>query len=232
LLAGHPELAADLVEFFADQDRLQHLAAPLRAVARAAAGEEELVARTLGDFRILREVGRGGMGVVYEAEQLSLRRRVALKVLPYAGMLDPRALQRFHNEAQAAACLHHTNIVPVYFVGSERGVHYYAMQFIDGQTLAALIQQQRQAAASVEKTTVYAPPDGVAAPTAETVVAAQPATRPNRPDNHSLRVTRPTEYPRDLGSRIRGLRPTPGISVGTPGARGSRGSGRYEGAKR
>src|SRR5207237_7572076 len=102
-------------------------------------------ARTLGDFRIVREVGRGGMGVVYEAEQLSLRRRVALKVLPYAGALDPRALQRFQNEAQAAACLHHTNIVPVHFVGSERGVHFYAMQFIDGQTLAALVRQLRQA---------------------------------------------------------------------------------------
>ena len=75
----------------------------------------------LGDFRILREVGRGGMGVVYEAEQVSLGRRVALKVLPFAAALDPRQLQRFQIEAQAAACLHHTNIVPVYAVGCERG---------------------------------------------------------------------------------------------------------------
>src|SRR5262249_3060674 len=89
--------------------------------------------------RILREVGRGGMGIVYEAEQLSLRRRVALKVLPFAAALDARHLQRFKNEAQAAACLHHSNIVPVYAVGSERGVHYYAMQLIDGHSLAALI---------------------------------------------------------------------------------------------
>ena len=86
----------------------------------------------LGDFRLIREVGRGGMGVVYEAEQLSLGRRVALKVLPFAAALDPRQLQRFQVEAQAAAQLHHTNIVPVYAVGCERGVHYYAMQFIDG----------------------------------------------------------------------------------------------------
>ncbi len=72
----------------------------------------------LGDFRLLREVGRGGMGVVYEAEQVSLGRRMALKVLPLAATMDPRQLQRFHNEARAAACLHHTNIVPVYAVPS------------------------------------------------------------------------------------------------------------------
>jgi tetratricopeptide (TPR) repeat protein len=97
----------------------------------------------LGDFCILREVGRGGMGVVYEAEQLSLHRRVALKVLPLASMLDPRQLQRFNIEAQAAALLHHTNIVPIHAVGCERGVHYYAMQFIDGRTLAELINERR-----------------------------------------------------------------------------------------
>jgi serine/threonine protein kinase/WD40 repeat protein len=98
---------------------------------------------TLGDFHLLREVGRGGMGVVYEAEQISLGRRVALKVLPFAAALDAKQLQRFKNEAQAAACLHHTNIVPVHGVGSERGVHFYAMQFIDGHTLAALIAELR-----------------------------------------------------------------------------------------
>src|SRR5438105_6003186 len=93
----------------------------------------------LGDFRLVREVGRGGMGIVYEAEQISLTRRVALKVLPFAGMLDPRQLQRFKNEAQAAAQLHHPHIVPIYSVGCERGVHYFAMQYIEGRTLAELI---------------------------------------------------------------------------------------------
>ncbi len=97
----------------------------------------------LGDFRIVREVGRGGMGVVYEAGQLSLGRRVALKVLPFAAALDPRQLQRFQNEAQAAAGLHHTHIVPVFAVGGERGVHYYAMQFIEGRTLAEVIRELR-----------------------------------------------------------------------------------------
>jgi serine/threonine protein kinase/tetratricopeptide (TPR) repeat protein len=98
----------------------------------------------LGDFRLLRPVGRGGMGIVYEAEQVSLHRRVALKVLPFAAALDPQHLQRFQTEAQAAAQLHHTNIVPVFSVGCERGVHYYAMQFIEGQTLAALIRDLRR----------------------------------------------------------------------------------------
>jgi serine/threonine protein kinase/Flp pilus assembly protein TadD len=94
---------------------------------------------TIGDYRILREVGRGGMGIVYEAEQLSLGRRVALKVLPFAATMDPRHLDRFRNEAQAAAQLHHNHIVPVFGVGQDRGVHYYAMQFIEGQTLAEVI---------------------------------------------------------------------------------------------
>src|SRR6516162_420790 len=93
----------------------------------------------LGDYRLLREVGRGGMGVVYEAVQISLGRRVALKVLPFAATLDTRQLQRFKNEAQAAAGLHHQHIVPVYAVGCERGLHFFAMQFIEGRTLAAVI---------------------------------------------------------------------------------------------
>ena len=101
----------------------------------------------LGDFRLLREIGRGGMGVVYEAEQISLRRRVALKVLPFAAAMDPRQLQRFKNEALAAAHLHHENIVPVHAVGCERGVHYYAMQFIEGRSLAALIAAAARATA-------------------------------------------------------------------------------------
>ena len=106
--------------------------------------QEPLHQQILGDFCILREIGRGGMGVVFEAEQVSLRRRVALKVLPAASMLDPRSLQRFRNEAQAAASLHHRNIVPIYGVGCERGVHYYAMQYIDGLTIAEVIAKLRE----------------------------------------------------------------------------------------
>jgi serine/threonine protein kinase len=97
----------------------------------------------LGDFQLLQEVGRGGMGVVYQAEQVSLGRRVALKVLPCAAALDGRQLQRFKNEAQAAALLQHPNIVPVIAVGCDRGTHFFAMQFIDGTSLAALIRDLR-----------------------------------------------------------------------------------------
>jgi WD40 repeat protein/serine/threonine protein kinase len=119
----------------------------------------------LGDFRIRREVGRGGMGVVYEAEQISLRRRVALKVLPFAATMDPRQMRRFQNEAEAAACLHHQHIVPVYFVGCERGVHFYAMQFIDGLPLSELIRQlvQRPSAEGKWITGDEAPPGEMAA---------------------------------------------------------------------
>ena len=95
----------------------------------------------LGDYELVEEVGRGGMGVVYEGYQISLKRRVALKILPAAGALDARQLQRFQIEAQAAAGLHHPNIVPVFTVGTERGIPFYAMQFIEGRTLAQIIRE-------------------------------------------------------------------------------------------
>jgi tetratricopeptide (TPR) repeat protein len=99
--------------------------------------------RRLGDFEITREIGRGGMGVVYEARQVSLNRRVALKVLGPGLGLTPRAVERFRREAEAAAKLHHTNIVPVYATGEQGGVHYYAMELIDGPSLDAVIRQLR-----------------------------------------------------------------------------------------
>ena len=100
--------------------------------------------KRLGDFEILEEIGRGGMGVVYEAVQVSLQRRVALKVLPFATVLDQQQLRRFKDEAQIAARLNHPHIVPVYAVGSDRGVHFYAMQFIEGRNVAEMIQDERE----------------------------------------------------------------------------------------
>jgi WD40 repeat protein/serine/threonine protein kinase len=98
----------------------------------------------LGDYQILREVGRGGMGVVYEAQQLSLARHVAIKVLPAHALLDPRHLARFQREARSAARLHHTNIVPVYGVGEQDGLHYYVMQFIKGLALDLVLDELRR----------------------------------------------------------------------------------------
>jgi eukaryotic-like serine/threonine-protein kinase len=155
LLAAHPDLRQDLETFLAGHDKVARLTAPRRAAERGdgrgpfgpshdESDDTHPGIGELGDFRLLREVGRGGMGVVYEAEQLSLRRRVALKVLPFAAAIDPRRLQRFKTEALAAAHAQHERIVPVHAVGCERGVHYYAMQFIDGQSLAGLIGELRR----------------------------------------------------------------------------------------
>jgi WD40 repeat protein/serine/threonine protein kinase len=100
--------------------------------------------RQLGDFQIVREIGRGGMGVVYEATQISLGRHVALKVLPPHALLDPRHLSRFKREARSAAKLHHTNIVPVFGIGEQDGMHYYVMQFIQGLGLDEVLLELRR----------------------------------------------------------------------------------------
>src|SRR5439155_3132971 len=102
------------------------------------------VPECLGDFRILREIGRGGMGIVYEAEQESLSRRVALKVLISQVARTPQQVQRFLREARAAAQLHHTNIVPVFGIGEYNGLHYYAMQFINGLGLDKVLDEVRR----------------------------------------------------------------------------------------
>jgi serine/threonine protein kinase len=93
----------------------------------------------LGDFRIIREIGHGGMGVVYEAEQESLGRHVALKVLSPATFNSPKSIRRFRREAETVARLHHTNIVPVFGVGDEKGLHYYVMQLIEGEPLNEVV---------------------------------------------------------------------------------------------
>jgi serine/threonine protein kinase len=136
-----PELRAAVAECL-DGVELAH-AAGLAFRPSAPPPAPDASPEPLGDFRIVREIGRGGMGVVYEAVQLSLGRRVALKVLPFAAGLDAKHLQRFKTEAHAAAQLHHTNIVPVYAVGQDRGTHYYAMQLIDGRPLDAVIRELR-----------------------------------------------------------------------------------------
>ena len=144
-LDRYPDLAEALNQCL-DGLELVHQAAPLASPLSGHAPRLRrmqtnlLSANPLGDFQIVREIGRGGMGIVYEAVQLSLGRRVALKVLPFAATFDAKHLQRFRQEAQAAAQLHHTNIVPVYAVGCERGIHFYAMQLIEGQSLDVVVR--------------------------------------------------------------------------------------------
>jgi len=105
--------------------------------------------RRLGDFEIVRELGRGGMGIVYEARQVSLNRKVALKVLSGSLGLTTKAVIRFQREAEAAARLHHTNIVPIYATGEQDGAHYYAMELIEGPGLDQVISHMRQMQKSV-----------------------------------------------------------------------------------
>jgi serine/threonine protein kinase len=138
--ARFPDLAAALIQCFDDID-FAH--AGVRGLRPVPPPSFEPPANPLGDFHIVRELGRGGMGVVYEAVQQSLGRRVALKVLPFAAALDARQLQRFKTESHAAAQLHHANIVPVHAVGCDRGIHYYAMQLIEGRPLDRVIRQLR-----------------------------------------------------------------------------------------
>ena len=127
LLAEHPDLAAQLEQCLSGIEFI-HQASVVRPTSEPLG--------QLGDFRIVREVGRGGMGVVYEAEQVTLKRRVALKVLRYGAAAGSEAMQRFQREAETVATLHHTNIVPIFAIGCESGVNYYAMQFIEGRSLA------------------------------------------------------------------------------------------------
>lgn len=154
LLERYPSIAAELSCCLANVDLIQHVGPQLTGEASAAGGSQIQPLATLGDFRIVRELGRGGMGVVYEAEQLSMGRTVALKVLPFAAVLDEKAITRFKNEARAAGTLHHPNIVPVHAVGNERGVYYYAMAFIDGVTLCQVIRALKEQVLNSDRSTL------------------------------------------------------------------------------
>lgn len=140
----HPELADEIRELFPTILKLEGLKHHLSDSSSGHAGVGLPGLSRLGDFRIIRELARGGMGVVYEAEQESLRRRVALKVLGANIASSPKLLARFRREAEAAARLHHTNIVPVFGVGEEHGVYFYAMQYIEGPPLSAIISELRK----------------------------------------------------------------------------------------
>ena len=144
--ARYPECADrihDLLPTLKLMEKVNRLEQSSSDESVVSADGETMVGREVGDYRIIREIGRGGMGVVFEAEQISLGRRVALKLLPSHARLDPKQVTRFEREARAAARLHHTNIVPVFAVGEENGLSYYAMQFIRGLSLDAVLDDLR-----------------------------------------------------------------------------------------
>jgi serine/threonine protein kinase len=143
LLAAHPELAAQLESCLAALDFIHRAEHP-----------DPTMPPTLGDFRIIREIGRGAWGVVYEAEQISLKRRVALKVLRFGGPADAEAMARFRREAETVAQLHHTNIVPIHAVGCEGGVHFFAMQLIAGRSLNTVLEEAREQQRPLDAKTV------------------------------------------------------------------------------
>jgi serine/threonine protein kinase/WD40 repeat protein/Tfp pilus assembly protein PilF len=138
----YPALAAEIRDLFPTLVMMEQLGGRNDRLAESGGGQSRHmppVPGRLGDYRILREIGRGGMGIVYEAEQETLGRHVALKVLSHHRHMEPIQLIRFQREARAAALLHHTNIVPIFGVGSHEGFHYYAMQYIHGPSLDSVL---------------------------------------------------------------------------------------------
>src|SRR5205085_2432950 len=142
----HPELAAEIKDVFPAMAMMENIAVADESLEDPAKvfQSSQVALKQLGDYRIIREIGRGGMGVVYEAEQVSLGRHVALKLLPNQALQDVKQKRRFEREARAAAKLHHTNIVPVFGVGDHDGVPYYVMQFIQGLGLDEVMEEVKR----------------------------------------------------------------------------------------
>ena len=136
----YPDLAHEIRDLFPTLELMEDLQPASEGVAEDPERNSDIPER-IGDFDVIAEIGRGGMGIVYEAEQKSLGRRVALKVLPQSTRFGDSARVRFQREARAAAQMHHTNIVPVFEVGNDEGLFFYAMQLIQGQSLDQVINE-------------------------------------------------------------------------------------------
>lgn len=138
---GDDELLQEVLTLLGDQNGDDFLETP----PLEGSGElQPKVRTTIGDFQLLDVIGRGGMGVVYRARQMSLDREVAIKVLPRPAAMEQRRVDRFKREAHAAAKLKHPNIVPIHFVGEDEGLHYFVMQYIEGRSLHEELDLQRQ----------------------------------------------------------------------------------------
>ena len=137
----YPEMAEELHELLPTIAAMERLKTQREQTSRMRASLGSVKIETLGEFRILWEIGRGGMGIVFEAEQPSLRRRVAIKVLPRHALMNAEHLKRFEREAQIAAQLHHPNIVSVFGVGQHDGYHYYVMELVTGTALDKIIER-------------------------------------------------------------------------------------------
>jgi WD40 repeat protein len=150
-LGRYPEVAAELASFLADKEQFEEFSGPVRPpisnppavhshitvyYSEETQRTEHAPARRLGDYELLEELGRGGMGVVYQARQISLGRVVALKTILAGGLASAADVVRFRTEAEAVAALDHPNIVPIHEVGEQDGQHYFAMKLIEGGSLA------------------------------------------------------------------------------------------------
>jgi serine/threonine protein kinase len=213
----HPDLAAEIRELFPALVMMEDVR-PKQGDATGAYESGPAVAEgkklsRLGDYRILREVGRGGMGIVYEAEQESLGRHVALKVLPSHALLDGQRLQRFQREAKAAARLHHTNIVPVFGVGECDGLHYYVMQFIQGQGLDEVLAELKRLRQAKQAPTTA----GVSRPLDASLVAQALLTGQFAAPSRQARSASKGMAPPSLALRACEETPSAGSAVHLPG---------------
>lgn len=202
-LPGRADEVRDLFPALVEMEQLKPVTADHTGSHAPAAEPTDPV--RVGEFRILRRVGHGGMGVVYEAVQESLGRHVALKLMPAEALLDPKRLERFRREARAAARLHHTNIVPVFGVGEADGRHYYAMQFIAGHPLDAVIDEVKRLK-DKSAATVTAAPRAVSEVAAALVTGTFAAASVERDSDD------PNESRRADGSALTIASSSPGLS--------------------